>query len=123
MAQPSPLTGSCSVTSVQLFATPWTVALEVPLSVGVLQARILEWVVMPSSRGSSQGSNPCLLPLLHCRQTAITAEPLEETLPTYRLCFFSSSGLYKHHRQTLLYSCHYRLGTFFPTGKIHKSQI
>ena len=25
-----------------------------PLSVGILQARILEWVDMPSSRGSSQ---------------------------------------------------------------------
>ena len=25
-----------------------------PLSMGILQARILEWVVMPSSRGSSQ---------------------------------------------------------------------
>ena len=39
---------------VQLFATPWTVALQAPLSTGILQARILEWVAMPSSRGSSQ---------------------------------------------------------------------
>ena len=29
--------------------TPWTVVLLAPLSVGILQARILEWVVMPSS--------------------------------------------------------------------------
>ena len=36
-----------------LFATPWTVALQAPLSMGILQARILEWVAMPSSRGSS----------------------------------------------------------------------
>ena len=34
-------------------ATLWTVAHQVPLSMGILQARILEWVVMPSSRGSS----------------------------------------------------------------------
>ena len=34
--------------------TPWTVAHRAPLSMGVLQARILEWVAMPSSRGSSQ---------------------------------------------------------------------
>ena len=27
---------------------------QAPLSVGILQARILEWVAMPSSRGSSQ---------------------------------------------------------------------
>ena len=34
---------------------------------GILQTRILKWVVMPSSRGSSraQGSNPHLLFLLH----------------------------------------------------------
>ena len=37
---------------------------------GILQARILEWVAVPSSRGSSQprNTNPCLLCLLHCRQ-------------------------------------------------------
>ena len=34
--------------------TPWTVACQAPLSMGILQARILEWVAMPSSRGSSQ---------------------------------------------------------------------
>ena len=32
----------------------FTVAHQVPLSMGILQARILEWVAMPSSRGSSQ---------------------------------------------------------------------
>ena len=35
-------------------ATPGTVAHQAPLSVGILQARILEWVEMPVSRGSSQ---------------------------------------------------------------------
>ena len=34
--------------------TPWTVAFQAPLSMGILQARILERVAMPSSRGSSQ---------------------------------------------------------------------
>ena len=33
---------------------PWTVARQAPLSMGILQATILEWVAMPSSRGSSQ---------------------------------------------------------------------
>ena len=41
-------------TSVQLFATLWTVAHQTPLSMGILQAKILEWVAMPSSRESSQ---------------------------------------------------------------------
>ena len=48
----------CSVRSrfghVQLFVTPWPVARQAPLSMGILQARILEWVAMPSSKGSSQ---------------------------------------------------------------------
>ena len=39
---------------VQLCVTPWTVACQAPLSMGFLQARILEWVAMPNSRGSSQ---------------------------------------------------------------------
>ena len=34
--------------------TPWTVARQASLSMGIFQARILEWVAMPSSRGSSQ---------------------------------------------------------------------
>ena len=43
-----------SLSRVWLFAIPWTVARQAPLSVGILQARILEWVAKPSSRGSSQ---------------------------------------------------------------------
>ena len=31
----------------------WTVALQAPLSTGILQARIQDWVTMPFSRGSS----------------------------------------------------------------------
>ena len=34
-------------------ATPWTVAHQASLSMRILQARILEWVTMPSSRGYS----------------------------------------------------------------------
>ena len=35
------------------FVTVWTVACPATLSLGVLQARVLEWVAMPPSRGSS----------------------------------------------------------------------
>ena len=50
------LTYECaqSLSCVQLFATLRTVACQAPLPMGILQARILEWVAMPSSRGSSQ---------------------------------------------------------------------
>ena len=43
---------SCSVMSDS--AIPWTVARQAPLSMGILQARIQEWVAMPSSKGPSQ---------------------------------------------------------------------
>ena len=47
--------------------TPWTVACQASLSMGIFQARIMEWVAMPSSRGSSpaQGLN---LSVLRCRR-------------------------------------------------------
>ena len=38
---------------VRLFATPWTVARQAPLSIRVFQARILEWVAISFSRVSS----------------------------------------------------------------------
>ena len=43
---------SCTelLSHVQRFVTLWTAALQ---ALGILQARVLEWVVMPSSRGSS----------------------------------------------------------------------
>ena len=37
--------------------TPWTVACQAPLFVGILQERILEWVAIPFSRGSSRPRN------------------------------------------------------------------
>ena len=45
---------SQSLSPVWLFTTPWTVANQALLSMGILQARKLEWVAMSSSRGFSQ---------------------------------------------------------------------
>ena len=67
---------------VWLFATLWTAAHQVPLSMKILQAVILEWVAMPSSRGSSWNRDCIsyvlhLLCLLHCRWIFFfTTEPL-----------------------------------------------
>ena len=41
---------TCVLSHVPLFVTPCTVAHQAPLSMGILQARILKWVAMPSSR-------------------------------------------------------------------------
>ena len=50
---------------VWLFVTPWTIVRQAPLSMGILQARILEWVARPSSRGSSQPRDwTCVTPAL-----------------------------------------------------------
>ena len=43
---------SCSAISDSL-RPPWTVARQAPLSMGFFQGRILEWVAISSSRGSS----------------------------------------------------------------------
>ena len=55
-----------SFSRVQLFATLWTVAWQAPLSMGILQARILEWVAMPSSRGSSQPRDGTYVSYVSC---------------------------------------------------------
>ena len=54
---------------VQLCASPWTITRQAPLSMGILQVRILEWVARSSSRGiyPNQGLNPCLFRLLQCQ--------------------------------------------------------
>jgi len=56
----------CSITGcVWLFATLWTVAHQAPLSMGIVQARILEWVAISysifpphSAKTQGQGSVP-----------------------------------------------------------------
>ena len=44
----------CLVAQLCLLCHSWTVAHQAPLYMWILQVRILEWVAMPSSRGSSQ---------------------------------------------------------------------
>ena len=52
---------------IQLFVTLWTVPHQAPLSMGILQARILEWATISCSRGifPTQGLNLHLLCVLH----------------------------------------------------------
>ena len=66
--------GSLQVTSccaklfsrVQLSMTLWTIAWQTPLSRGFLQARILEWVAMLSSRGSSRPRDKTSVSIISC---------------------------------------------------------
>ena len=68
--------GVCLVTqSCLTLCNPWTIAHQVPLTIGILQARILEWVATPSSSGifPTQGSNPGLPAL---QVDSLPSEPL-----------------------------------------------
>ena len=51
---------------VRLFATLWNVAHQAPLSMEILQARILEWVSMPFSRGSSRPRDQTHISYVSC---------------------------------------------------------
>ena len=46
--------GVCMLRCVPVFVTPWTVALQSPLSMGFSRQGTLEWVAISSSWGSSQ---------------------------------------------------------------------
>ena len=80
----------CSVMSNS--ATSWTVAYQAPLSMGILQARILEWVAMSSSRGSSQPRDQTQVSHITGRFFTIWATTsdrmrLKNSLPSYCLVF------------------------------------
>ena len=55
-----------SLSRVHLFATLLTVTHQAPLSMGILQARILEWIAMPSSRGSSRPRDQTHISYVSC---------------------------------------------------------
>ena len=57
---------------------PMDCRLPIPFVHRILQAKILEWVAMPSSRGIflTQGSNPHLLCLLHWQVGSLWSSPI-----------------------------------------------
>ena len=71
---------------VELFATLWTVAFQAPLSMGCSRQKY--WNSLPCPPQGIfpiQGSNPCLLRLLHCMWILYcwaTREPQEEDMPS-----------------------------------------
>ena len=69
---------------VQLFATLWTVVLQASVSLGLLQARILEWVAMHSPRGSSPPRGQTHISLsLRCQAGSLPLLPLGEPTMEY----------------------------------------
>ena len=70
-------------------AIPWTVACQASLSNGILQARILEWIPMPSSKGSSQPRDLTQVSLIASSFFAVWA-----TREAHNLCHFIYSKKY-----------------------------
>ena len=66
--------------------TPWTAARQAPLSMGILQARILKWVAMRSSRGSSPPRDRTQLAALQAG--ALPSEPPEKPEKWNNYLFF-----------------------------------
>ena len=61
-----------------------TVARQAPLSMGILQARILKWIAMSSSRGSSQPRDRTQVAALQAG--SLPSEPPEKLHGRGRMC-------------------------------------
>ena len=112
---------------VQPFVTPWTVACQAPH--GILQARVSEWVAMPSSRGSSWlGFNPHLLHLRWILYRWATREAPYVVDVTYfviqckkqnspRVTNISGDKKMENVLMLLSFFCNYQLKDWFPICK------
>ena len=66
------------------FVTPWATTCQTPLSIGILQARILGWVAMLSSRRSAWHRDQTHISSVSCITSGFfTAEPSERYLSIY----------------------------------------
>ena len=82
---------------VQLFATPWTIAHQAPLSMELLQARILEWVAMPSSIGfCTKGSYFLTVP----SPQSISCEPIQRNTCSVRFPY-TGTGIPLERQQVM----------------------
>ena len=77
--------------------TPWTVAYQTPLSMGILQARILEWVAMPSSRGSSQLRDQTQVSYFSCIAGRLFTAELLSHWETHIILYYISYHIISYH--------------------------
>ena len=78
---------------VRLFATLWTIVRQAPLPMETVQVRILQWVASIPGIFPIQGSNPCLLWLLNCRQILYHWATREALLTEYLMPIHSFMSL------------------------------
>ena len=110
---------------VQLFVTPWTAARQAPLSVRILQARMLGWAAMSSPPGDLSYSRikpgspalhvdsvPAELPRKPPKWGSVQFSSVAQSCPTLRDPMnYSTPGLPVHHQLLELTQIHvYRVG-------------
>ena len=72
-----------SLSHIQLFAAPWTVARQAPLSVGLSRQEYWSGLPWPlQGMFLTQDSNPCLLYLLHWQGDSLPLVPPGKPLPS-----------------------------------------
>ena len=98
--------------------TPWTLAHLTPLYMGILQERILEWVVMPSSRGSSQFRDLTQVSRISGRFFTIWATREAQELEW--VSYFFSSGSSQPRHSTEVSSTTGRFFTSWATREVIK---
>ena len=113
-----------SLSHVQLFVTTWTVARQAPLPMGILQARILEWVAMPSSGGGGL-PNPGIQPRLPTLQAdSFPSEPLGKSvyiqmyMYNWSLCCTTDRTLWSNYSPIKINNNYKR--NFLETGNLPK---
>ena len=79
-----------SLSCIQPFETSWTVARQVPLSIGLFQARILDWVAISFSKGSSRTRDQTQISYI---AGGFFTDPSGKDLPLY---FINNSWIYPH---------------------------
>ena len=84
-----PFPFACMLSHVQLFAAPWTVACYGSSGHGILQARVLEWVAIPFSRGSSWPRDRTEVSYIAGRFFLIWATRFHSPVPL-SLCYFNT---------------------------------
>ena len=84
-----------SLSCVRHFMTHWAVAHQAPLSMGILKARILEWVVISSSRESSRPRNQAVSPASPALQAdSLPAEPSGKPCVYIYICIYMCMCVY-----------------------------
>ena len=103
---------------VQLFATPWTAACQVPLSMGMsmgmLQARILGWVANSYSRASSWPRNWIRVSGISCTGTQVPHH-WKAPFPTLRVSFQTVRNLALMIPDTFTYLLNKHIHLMSPT--------